>query len=224
MDLKKKVSIAVIRRLPRYYRYLSDLLSLDITRISSKELSARMGITASQIRQDLNCFGGFGQQGYGYNVEPLFNEIGNILGVNNQFQTIIIGAGNMGQALANYNNFERRGFKIIGIFDVNLKLIGKKIRGIEIFHLDTLEEFAKKMKIDIAMLCIPYEQTPEVAERVARLGVKGLWNFSPMDLKLTYDVVIENVHLSDSLMVLGYRMNEKLRDTANGIKIELIQA
>jgi len=224
MALKKKVSIAVIRRLPRYYRYLSDLLSLDITRISSKELSARMGITASQIRQDLNCFGGFGQQGYGYNVEPLFNEIGNILGVNNQFQTIIIGAGNMGQALANYNNFERRGFKIIGIFDVNLKLIGKKIRGIEIFHLDTLEEFAKKMKIDIAMLCIPYEQTPEVAERVARLGVKGLWNFSPMDLKLTYDVVIENVHLSDSLMVLGYRMNEKLRDTANGIKIELIQA
>jgi redox-sensing transcriptional repressor len=224
MALKKKVSIAVIRRLPRYYRYLSDLLSLDITRISSKELSARMGITASQIRQDLNCFGGFGQQGYGYNVEPLFNEIGNILGVNNQFQTIIIGAGNMGQALANYNNFERRGFKIIGIFDVNLKLIGKKIRGIEIFHLDTLEEFAKKMKIDIAMLCIPYEQTPEVAERVARLGVKGLWNFSPMDLKLTYDVVIENVHLSDSLMVLGYRMNEKLRDTANGIKTELIQA
>jgi redox-sensing transcriptional repressor len=224
MASKKKVSIAVIRRLPRYYRYLSDLLNLDITRISSKELSARMGITASQIRQDLNCFGGFGQQGYGYNVEPLFNEIGNILGVNNQFQTIIIGAGNMGQALANYNNFERRGFKIIGIFDVNLKLIGKKIRGIEIFHLDTLEEFAKKMKIDIAMLCIPYEQTPEVAERVARLGVKGLWNFSPMDLKLTYDVVIENVHLSDSLMVLGYRMNEKLRDTANGIKIELIQA
>lgn len=211
MASKKKVSIAVIRRLPRYYRYLSDLLRMDVTRVSSKELSVRMGITASQIRQDLNCFGGFGQQGYGYNVESLYNEIGNILGVNDKFQTIIIGAGNMGQALANYGNFEKRGFRLIGIFDINSKLIGKKIKGIEISHLNTIDEFVKENKVDIAMLTVPYEHTPELAEKMARLGIKGLWNFSPMDLKLTYDVVIENVHLSDSLMVLGYRLNENYR-------------
>lgn len=212
MSLKKKVSIAVVRRLPRYYRYLADLLKMDITRISSKELSARMGITASQIRQDLNCFGGFGQQGYGYNVESLYNEIGNILGVNNMFKTIIIGAGHMGQALSNYENFERRGFKITGIFDVDPGLIGNKIKDIEIFHLDNLDEFIKENPVDIAILTVPYEQTPVVADRVARLGIKGLWNFSPMDLKLPYDVVIENVHLSDSLMVLGYNMNEKFHN------------
>jgi len=209
MDSKKKVSIAVIRRLPRYYRYLSDLLKMDITRISSKELAARMGITASQIRQDLNCFGGFGQQGYGYNVESLYNEIGNILGTNNKYQTIIIGAGNMGQALANYANFEKRGFRLIGIFDVNPKVVGKKIKDVEIMHYNTIEEFIKSNKVDIAVISVPYEATPEVAEKVARLGVKGLWNFSPMDLKLPYDVIIENVHLSDSLMVLGYELNER---------------
>jgi redox-sensing transcriptional repressor len=212
MASKKKVSIAVIRRLPRYYRYLSDLLAMDITRISSKELSTRMGITASQIRQDLNCFGGFGQQGYGYNVELLFNEIGNILGVNNKFKTIIIGAGNMGQALAHYGNFERRGFEIIGIFDVNQKLIGTRIKDIEIFHMDKLEEFVKKHNVEIAMLTVPYEQAREVAEKVARLGIRGLWNFSPMDLKLPYEMVIENVHLSDSLMVLGFKIRDKFGD------------
>lgn len=206
---KKKVSIAVIRRLPRYYRYLSDLLKMDITRISSRELAERMGITASQIRQDLNCFGGFGQQGYGYNVESLYNEIGKIIGINNKYQTIIIGAGNMGQALANYANFEKRGFKLIGIFDISPKVIGKKIKDIEIMDYNTIEEFIKNNRVDIAMIAVPYEATPEVAEKVACLGVKGLWNFSPMDLKLPYDVVIENVHLSDSLMVLGYKLNEK---------------
>lgn len=214
MAIKKKVSMAVIRRLPRYYRYLSDLLSMDIARISSKELSARMGITASQIRQDLNCFGGFGQQGYGYNVESLYNEIGNILGVNNKFNAIIIGAGNMGQALANYGNFEKRGFRIIGIFDVNPKIIGKKIKTVEIMNLDLLEDFVQKNRVDIAMLTVPYEHAPEAADRVAKLGIKGLWNFSPMDLKLPYDVIIENVHLSDSLMVLGYRMNERFDRSA----------
>lgn len=209
MASKKKVSIAVVRRLPRYYRYLSDLLSMDITRISSKELSARMNITASQIRQDLNCFGGFGQQGYGYNVESLYKEIGNILGINNKFKTIIIGAGNMGQALAHYGNFEKRGFDIIGVFDINPNLVGKRLNSKEIFHMDKLEEFIKQHQVDIAILTIPYGQTREVAERVARAGVKGLWNFSPMDLKLHYDTVIENVHLSDSLMVLGYKLKEK---------------
>ncbi|WP_010245705.1 redox-sensing transcriptional repressor Rex [Acetivibrio cellulolyticus] len=213
MSPDKKISIAVIKRLPRYYRYLSDLLKLGITRISSKELSIRMGITASQIRQDLNCFGGFGQQGYGYNVEHLYNEIGNILGVNNKFKFIIIGAGNMGQALSNYTNFEKRGFELQAIFDVNPNLIGKKINNVEIMDLNTLEEYVKNNKVDIAMLCVPYDQTPLVADRVARLGIKGLWNFSPMDLKIPYDVIIENVHLSDSLMVLGYKLSEKLKNS-----------
>ncbi|MEG6612564.1 redox-sensing transcriptional repressor Rex [Pseudoclostridium thermosuccinogenes] len=209
MDLnKKKISIAVIKRLPRYYRYLYDLLKLGITRISSKELSERMNITASQIRQDLNCFGGFGQQGYGYNVESLFNEISNILGVNETFHTIIVGAGHMGQALANYGNFEKRGFKVVGIFDVNPAVVGTAINGIEVLHIDKLDEFIKQNKVDIGILTVPYDQTPAVADRLARLGVKGLWNFSPMDLELEHDVVIENVHLSDSLMVLGYKLNE----------------
>jgi redox-sensing transcriptional repressor len=205
----KKVSIAVVKRLPRYFRYLADLLKVGITRISSKELSARMGITASQIRQDLNNFGGFGQQGYGYNVESLYREIGNILGVNQKFTTVIIGAGHMGQALANYGNFENRGYKLIGIFDVNPNVVGKKFRDVEIMHLDDLEKFAGDNKIDIAIITVPYEHTPEVAVRAAKAGIKGLWNFSAMDLKLQYDVVIENVHLSDSLMVLGYRIAEK---------------
>jgi redox-sensing transcriptional repressor len=211
MDLKKKISIAVIRRLPRYYRYLSDLLKMDINRISSKELASRMGITASQIRQDLNCFGGFGQQGYGYNVESLYKEIGNILGVNKGFNTIIIGAGNMGTALANYGNFEKRGFKLTGIFDIGPGLVGRKIRDFEIMHLNALDEFVKNNRVDIAILAVPHDATAEVAERVAKLGIKGLWNFSAMDLKLPYDVIIENVHLSDSLMVLGYRIDEKFR-------------
>lgn len=213
MSVYKKISIAVIKRLPRYYRYLSDLLKLGITRISSKELSIRMGITASQIRQDLNCFGGFGQQGYGYNVEYLHNEIGNILGVNDKFGYIIIGAGNMGQALANYTNFEKRGFILKGVFDVSSDLIGQKINGHEVIDLNNLETFLKSNKVDIAMLCVPYDQTPIVADRVARLGIKGLWNFSPMDLKIPHNVIIENVHLSDSLMVLGYKLNEKLKNS-----------
>lgn len=212
MESKKKVSMAVVKRLPRYYRYLSDLLQMDITRISSGELSARMGITASQIRQDLNCFGGFGQQGYGYNVEYLYKEIGNILGVNNKYHTIIIGAGNMGRALANYENFEKRGFHFIGMFDINSKLVGSTVKGMEVRHLDTLDEFIKTNRVDIAILTVPYDHTREVAEKVAKLGVKGLWNFSPMDLKLPYDVVIENVHLSDGLMVLGYKINEKIKN------------
>jgi len=208
MQQKKNVSSAVIRRLPRYYRYLSDLLKNDITRISSKELSARMGITASQIRQDLNCFGGFGQQGYGYNVELLYKEIGKILGLHNNFQTVIIGAGNMGRALANYANFEKRGFKLIGVFDVDPAIIGKRIRNIEIMHLDQLDEFVKHNRVDIAILSVPYDQISSVAEKAANLGIQGLWNFSAKELKLPEGVIVENVHLSDSLMVLGYKLNE----------------
>lgn len=207
--MDKKISMAVIRRLPRYYRYLQDLLKVDIKRISSKELSERMGITASQIRQDLNCFGGFGQQGYGYNVETLYKEIGKILGVERRFTTIIIGAGNMGNALANYGNFRKRGFDLIGIFDIDPNRVGQKINGIEIMHMDKLEEFMKENTVDIAILTVPSNVISEVAEKVAELGVKGIWNFSPQDLKLSHNVVIENVHLSDGLAVLGYRIKER---------------
>lgn len=208
----KKISMAVIRRLPRYYRYLADLLRVDIKRISSKELSERMGITASQIRQDLNCFGGFGQQGYGYNVETLYKEIGKILGVDRRFTTIIIGAGNMGNALANYTNFQKRGFDLIGIFDVNPNRVGQQINGINILHIDVLEDFMRKNSVDIAILTVPSHVISEIAEKVAELGVKGIWNFSPQDLKLSHDVVVENVHLSDGLAVLGYRIKEQEED------------
>lgn len=202
----RKISPAVIKRLPRYYRYLSDLLEAKISRISSKELSIKMNVTASQIRQDLNCFGGFGQQGYGYNVENLFEEIGKILGVDQNYSYVIIGAGNMGRAIANYVNFGKRGFNMLAIFDVDSKIIGTTIGGGKVMHLDSLEEFLKDKKVDIGMLCVPYDKTREIAERVVKAGVKGVWNFSPMDLNLSCDTVIENVHLSDSLMVLGYKM------------------
>jgi len=209
MPEEKKISMAVIRRLPRYFRYLHDLLKLDIKRISSRELSERMCITASQIRQDLNCFGGFGQQGYGYNVESLYNEISRILGVDKRFSCIIVGAGNMGTALANYENFRKRGFDIIAIFDVDPAKIGGRINGIEIYSMDALEDFVKQHKVDIAMLTVPNRAITEVAEKVTSAGIKGIWNFSPHELRLGEDVVVENVHLSDSLMVLGYRLRSK---------------
>jgi redox-sensing transcriptional repressor len=207
--MEKKISMAVIRRLPRYFRYLTDLLKVEIKRISSKELSERMGITASQIRQDLNCFGGFGQQGYGYNVESLYKEIGKILGVDRRFSTIIVGAGNMGNALANYTNFHKRGYDLIGVFDVSPDRVGKEINGLKIQHMDEMESFILKNKVDIAILTVPSQNISEVAEKVAAAGVKGIWNFSPQDLKLAGDIVVENVHLSDGLMVLGYRIIEK---------------
>ena len=207
----KKISLAVVRRLPRYYRYLYDLLQSGVTRISSRELSEKMGVTASQIRQDLNCFGGFGQQGYGYNVQNLFNEISKILGTDHRFNVIIIGLGNMGHALANYENFKKRGFDIIGIFDIKPELIGTTVNNIKVMHMDELDEFVKNNRVDIGILSVPYGQTPAIADRLGRLGVKGLWNFSPMDLKLPYDTEIENVHLSDSLMVLGYKIDSKMK-------------
>ncbi|NMA65796.1 MAG: redox-sensing transcriptional repressor Rex [Clostridiaceae bacterium] len=209
MSEEKKISVAVIRRLPRYFRYLSDLIKLDIKRISSKELSQRMGITASQIRQDLNCFGGFGQQGYGYNVESLYDEVGKILGTDEGFKCIIIGAGNMGNALANYENFKNRGFEMVGIFDINPNKIGTFINNIEVQHMDELEGFVKENHVDIAILTVPNKDIINTAKRITSLGIKGIWNFSPTDLMLGEDVVVENVHLSDSLMVLGYNLKEK---------------
>ena len=176
-------------------------------RISSNELSARMKVTASQIRQDLNNFGGFGQQGYGYNVKYLYSEIAKILGIDRQHNVIIIGAGNLGQAIANYTNFERRGFVIRGMFDINPKLIGLVIRGIEIRSVDDLETFIRRMRFQIAALTIPKTKAPEIADRLVNAGIRAIWNFAHTDLVVPEDVVVENVHLSESLMRLSYRVS-----------------
>lgn len=204
--MEKEISQAVVRRMPRYYRYLEELIEEGVERISSNELSIRMKVTASQIRQDLNNFGGFGQQGYGYNVKYLYEEIGKILGLDNQHNVVVIGTGNMGQALANYIKFEKRSFVITGLFDVNPALIGMRVRGIEIRSMDTLEEFMKTHKVDIAVLTLPKDKAKAAAEQLAQLGVRAFWNFSHIDLDLPGDVVVENVHLSDSLMQLSYNI------------------
>ena len=203
----KEISQAVIGRLPRYFRYLGELKDDGIERISSQELSAIMKVTASQIRQDFNNFGGFGQQGYGYKVEYLYEEIGKILGLHKTHNLIIIGAGNLGQALANYMNFERRGFLFRGIFDNNPALFGKKIRDLEVQPMEELETFVKENEIDIAVLTIPKTSALEVAERLARQDIKGIWNFAHIDLNLPKEIQVENVHLSDSLMKLTYNIN-----------------
>ena len=202
----KEISKAVITRLPRYYRYLGELLEEGVERISSNELSDRMQVTASQIRQDLNHFGGFGQQGYGYNVRHLYTEIGKILGVDRKHNLIIIGAGNLGQAIANYANFEKRGFIIKGMFDVNPRLIGMVVRGIKIRGVDDLEKFIKENDVQMASLTIPKAKAPEIAERLVNAGIKAIWNFAHVDLEVPDDVVVENVHLSESLMRLSYRV------------------
>ena len=201
---EKKISSAVIRRLPRYYRYLGELMETGVQRISSKELSARMKVTASQIRQDLNNFGGFGQQGYGYNVQYLYEEIGKILGIDREHNMLIIGAGNLGKAIINYSDFEKRGFLIKGIFDNNPKLKGTKIRGIEVMMMDELTDFISENAIEIVALTIPKEAAKQIARVVADAGIKAIWNFAHTDLNLPDDVIVENVHLSESLMRLSY--------------------
>ena len=202
----KNISMAVIRRLRKYYRYLGDLLDNDVQRISSKELSEIIGFTASQIRQDLNNFGGFGQQGYGYNIEALHAEIGKILGLDRPYNAILIGAGNLGQAIANYSGFRKAGFEIKGLFDANPKIIGLKIRDFEILDSDRIEDFVKDNKIDIGILCVPKNGAQELADRLVACGVKGLWNFAAMDLKVPDDIIVENVNLTESLFTLSYLM------------------
>lgn len=206
---KKKISMAVVRRLPKYQRYLKELMINDVDRISSKELSEKIGFTASQIRQDLNCFGDFGQQGYGYNVRDLYKKICEILGLDREYNTIIIGAGNIGQAVANYMNFEKLGFKLTGIFDINPKLIGLKIRDIEIMDIDYLDQFLKESKIDIAILCVPQNSAQRIADVLIDGGVQGIWNFAPVDLVVPENIIIENVHLSESLLTISYLMNRR---------------
>ena len=187
-----------------------------VERISSNELSGRMKVTASQIRQDLNNFGGFGQQGYGYNVRYLYSEIGKILGLDRVHNMIFVGAGNLGQALANYMNFERRGFIFTGVFDNNPALYGRKIRGIEVRPMEEVADFVEQNNVDIAVLTIPKNSAEEVAERLVSVGIKAIWNFAHVDLKVPKEVQVENVHLSDSLMKLSYmleRYEKESRET-----------
>ncbi len=209
MKNNEQVSVPVIKRLPRYHRYLEELKKMGIVRISSKELSQRMGLTASQIRQDLNCFGGFGQQGYGYNIEQLYNEIGSILGIDKRSKAIMIGAGNLGHAIATHLHFENRGFDLIGIFDNNPSVVGTNIGGRIVRNTCELDEFCAKEHPVVAILCIPSEYAEENVDKLISLGIKGFWNFTQYDLVRKHkEIAVENVHLGDSLMTLCYQINK----------------
>ena len=203
------VSISVIRRMPRYYRFLRELNEKGIHRVSSKELAALMGLTASQIRQDLNCFGGFGQQGYGYNVPMLYDEIGNILGIKNGFRTILLGAGNLGKAVSQHLDFQNIGFRLVGIFDNNPSLDGVEMNGLNVMMIDRLEQFCASAHPEVAIMCLPNAAVDELCPRLIACGIKGFWNFSHYDLKLDYsNIVVENVHLGDSLLTLTYGVSD----------------
>lgn len=205
--MEKEISQVVISRLPRYFRYLGELRDEGVERISSRDLSELMNVTASQVRQDFNNFGGFGQQGYGYNVEYLYHEIGRILGLTTKHTFIIVGAGNLGSALGNYMNFERRGFIFKGMFDANPDLIGKEVRGVQIKPMEELEGFVRENQIEIAVLTIPKAGAVQVANRLSDCGIKAIWNFAHVDLKVPSSIQVENVHLSDSLMKLSYNLS-----------------
>ncbi|NLJ30372.1 MAG: redox-sensing transcriptional repressor Rex [Clostridiales bacterium] len=208
MPKRDNISMSVIRRLPRYYRFLRLLQSKGVVRISSTELSSKLGLTASQIRQDLNCFGGFGQQGYGYIVDQLCAEIANILGLSNCYKTILVGAGNLGQAIASHMSFESEGFHLIGIFDNSPHKIGTIINDHPVLDIAGLDEFCRKEKPVMAVLCIPRESVGPLAEKLYTMGIKNFWNFSHYDLAMKYpDALVENVHLNDSLMTLCYRIS-----------------
>lgn len=209
MDKKKNISMAVIKRLPKYYRYLQELMQNEVERISSKELGEKIGFTASQIRQDLNCFGDFGQQGYGYNVKELYAQIGLILGLDKEYKGIIVGAGNIGQAIANYSRFTQSGLTIEAIFDANPKLVGMKIRDVEIKDIDELEEYLSKNSINIGIICVPKLNAQKVCNKLIEGGVEGIWNFAPVDLHVPENIKVENVHLSESLLTLIYLLHDK---------------
>ena len=211
----RKISQAVIRRLPRYYRYLGELLEDGVERISSNDLSKRMKLTASQIRQDLNNFGGFGQQGYGYNVKYLHTEIGKILGLENKHNFIIVGAGTLGQALANYSHFENQGFILKGIFDVNPTLRGMSIRDVPVRMMSEMKDFIKENNIEIAVLTIPKECAIDVAKDLVDAGIQAIWNFAHVDLNVPDNVIVESVHLSESLMRLSYNISRYNEDHAD---------
>lgn len=212
---EKEISQAVIGRLPRYFRYLGELKDEGVERISSQDLSALMKVTASQIRQDFNNFGGFGQQGYGYNVEYLYDEIGKILGLDREHKFVIIGAGNLGRALGNYINFERRGFIFRGMFDKNPQLVGSQVRGVRVMPMEELERFIQENDIDIAVLTIPKASAVSVAERLVKTGIRAIWNFAHVDLNVPEGIQVENVHLSDSLMKLSYNISRYQTERAH---------
>lgn len=205
---KKDISMSVIKRLPRYYRFLGELKRKEISRISSRELSQMMGFTASQIRQDFNCFGGFGQQGYGYNVDQLRAEIASILGISNNFKTILIGCGNLGKAIASHMAFEDRGFELVGIFDKKAEdMKDLRIKGISISPVEDLEIYCREVEPIVAVLCIPTDATPDIVERLVALGITNFWNFTHYDINATYPHTnVQNVHLNDSLMTLSYQI------------------
>lgn len=207
--MEKNVSASVIKRLPRYFRYLGELMTGGVERISSKELSEKMGLTASQIRQDFNCFGGFGQQGYGYNVKYLYGEIAGILGLNSRYKAILVGAGNMGQALAQNTTFEKRGFTLVGIFDIDPQKIGKEIKGIKIADYSTIRTFIEKENPTMAVISTPRTAVNQVVRELKDLGIKAFLNFSYAEISPADDVVVENIHLSDSLMRLCYKISAK---------------
>lgn len=212
MKENTKISSAVIKRLPRYRRYLDELKKKNIDRISSNELSNMIGYTASQIRQDLNNFGGFGQQGYGYNIESLHHQISVILGLDKEYRMIIVGAGNLGQAIANYTYYYKQGFMVSAMFDVNPRLIGIKINDIEVLDSDTIEDYLINHPIDIGIICTTKDSAQEVADKLIAGGVKGIWNFAPTDLNISNDIPVENVHLSDSLHSLAYYINHNEKE------------
>ena len=204
----KQITPPIIKRLPRYYRFLEDLEATGMVRVSSKVLSEKMGITASQIRQDLNCFGGFGQQGYGYKIPVLKEEIGKILNLNSKKQLIIIGVGNLGKAIANHINFEEKGYELIGLFDKKESIIGQTVHGLPVRSFDTIEDFCIEHRPSTAVLCIPKESAERIAYKLVKLGIKGFLNFSHYDLSLSYEgIVVENVHFGDQLMILSYKIN-----------------
>ncbi len=213
MAKRDNISMLVVRRLPRYYRFLTELHAEGVMRISSKELADKMKLTASQVRQDFNCFGGFGQQGYGYSVEQLKNEIESILGINITKKAILVGAGNLGRAVASHMAFEPKGINLIGIFDKNEQLIGTKLRNVIIANTSQIELFCKKNAPNLAILCVPKDAAQTLSRRLYAMGIRYYWNFSHYDLTTDYpDVVVENVHMSDSLMTLCYRISDDIEN------------
>ena len=209
MKQTKVISKAVIKRLPRYRRYLGELKKRGVEKISSKDLSELIGYTASQIRQDLNNFGGFGQQGYGYSVENLYKEISNILGLNKEYKTVIVGYGRLGQAMASYIDKNEKQFRIAGIFDVSDKVVSEVFKNAQVYAFNDLKEFVVENDIEIAVITVPREKGQVVADTLVEAGIKGIWNFSSVDLELPDNVCVENVHMSDSLHALAYYMKDK---------------
>lgn len=202
---RSEISSSVIKRLPRYYRFIGELIKQGVVRSSSGELAEKMSLTASQIRQDLNCFGGFGQQGYGYNLVELRTEIGKILGIDRGYKAVLFGAGNLGKAIASHMNFSEYGWELIGIFDSDLRKENEKVADLSVMHISRIESFITENRPEIAILCIPKAAAQEYADKLVSLGIKAFWNFSHYDLKVSHkDIVVQNVHLGDSIMTLSY--------------------